>query len=266
EAVRLLAAGGQRAEVELVASEVLALLRSGTEPGDVAVVYRDPAAYASLVGQVFDAYGIPFALSRELPFRHTSVGRGLLALMRCALLDGSEADLLAYLRTPGKLGNQALADRLEAEVRQDGAETAERARELWELRRWPLEEIDTLRAAAKDGPGRLLRELRFQLERLFSAPYMRQARLLDGAEREDARAFEAAASALEQLRGRPRCRAPARHARRTGGVARRAGSARPGARGAARARPRPPLRGGVRLRAPGGRVPARAPPGAVPAR
>ncbi|HXD59732.1 MAG TPA: hypothetical protein VN606_17535, partial [Thermoleophilaceae bacterium] len=201
EAVRLLAAGGQRAEVELVASEVLALLRSGTEPGDVAVVYRDPAAYASLVGQVFDAYGIPFALSRELPFGHTSVGRGLLALLRCALLDGSEADLLAYLRTPGKLENQALADRLEAEVRQDGAETAERARELWELRRWPLEEIDALRAAAKDGPGRLLRELRFQLERLFSAPYVRQARLLDGAEREDARAFEAAASALEQLRG-----------------------------------------------------------------
>jgi ATP-dependent helicase/DNAse subunit B len=200
-AVRLLAAGGQRAEVELVASEVLALLRSGTQPGDVAVVYRDPAAYASLVGQVFDAYGIPFALSRELPLEHTAVGRGTLALLRCALLDGSDADLLAYLRTPGKLDNQALADRLEADVRQDGAETADRARELWELRRWPLEEIDSLRAAAADGPGRLIRELRFQLERLFSAPYVRQARLLDGAEREDARAFQAAASALDQLRG-----------------------------------------------------------------
>jgi ATP-dependent helicase/DNAse subunit B len=199
-AVRILAAGGQRAEVELVAAEVLELLRAGTEPGDVAVVYRDPSAYASVVGQVFDAYGIPFSLERRLPLRHTALGRGTLALLRCAVLDGSDADLLAYLRTPGKLENQALADRLEADVRQDGAETAARARELWEEKRWPLEEIDRVAAAAAEGPGRLIGELRFQLERLFSAPYVRQARVLDGAEKEDARAFEGAASALDQLR------------------------------------------------------------------
>src|SRR4051812_2952684 len=36
EPVRLLAAGGARAEIELVAAEVLALLRNGTRPGDVA--------------------------------------------------------------------------------------------------------------------------------------------------------------------------------------------------------------------------------------
>jgi ATP-dependent helicase/DNAse subunit B len=200
DAVRLLAAGGQRAEVELVASEVLALLRAGAQPGDVAVVYREPSAYASVIGQVFDAYGIPYSLTRDLPFKHTALGRGVLALLRCALLGGSDADLLAYLRAPGKLDNQALADRLEADVRQDGAETAARARELWELRRWPLEEIDALAAAAAEGTGRLIRELRFQLERLFSAPYVRQAHLLEGAEREDARAFDAAASALDQLR------------------------------------------------------------------
>ena len=84
-------------------------------------------------------------------------------------------------------------------MRQDGAETAARARELWEERRWPLEEIDRLAAAAADGPGRLIGELRFQIERLFSAPYVRQAHVLDAAEKEDARAFEAAVSALDQL-------------------------------------------------------------------
>ena len=198
--MKLLTAGGERAEVELVAAEVLALLRSGSEPGNVAVVYRDPSAYASVVGQVFDAYGIPFSLERRLPLRHTAVGRGVLALLRCALLDGSDADLLAYLRTPGKLHNQALADRLETRVRQDGAETAARARELWEEREWPLDEIDSLVAAAAVGPAKLIAELRFQLERLFSAPYRRQAHVLEGVEREDARAFEAAASALDELR------------------------------------------------------------------
>jgi ATP-dependent helicase/DNAse subunit B len=152
-----------------------------------------------VVGQVFDAYGIPFSLERSLPLRHTALGRGALALLRCALLDGSETDLLAYLRTPGRLENQALADRLESEVRQDGAETATRARELWEAKRWPLDEIDALGGAAAAGPAALIREFRFQLERLFSAPYRRRAHLLEGAEAEDARAFEAAAAALDQI-------------------------------------------------------------------
>src|SRR4051812_16994868 len=41
EAVRWLEAGGERAEVELVAARVLALLRDGMPAGQVAVVYRD---------------------------------------------------------------------------------------------------------------------------------------------------------------------------------------------------------------------------------
>ena len=73
----------------------------GTAPGDVAVVFRDPPRYASLVEQVFGAYGIPYSIDRTVPFAHTGVGRGLLALLRCALLEGSADDLLAYLRTPG---------------------------------------------------------------------------------------------------------------------------------------------------------------------
>ncbi|HET8673636.1 MAG TPA: PD-(D/E)XK nuclease family protein [Thermoleophilaceae bacterium] len=198
-AIRLLTAGGERAEVELVAAEVLALLRGGTQPGDVAVVYRDPSAYASVVEQVFGAYGIPFSLERRLPFRHTALGRGALALLRCATLDGTDDDLLAYLRTAGKLRNRSLADTLEADVRRDGAETAARARELWEGRFWPLDEIDRIASAAGRGPAALISEQRGQVERLFSAPYERLAHVLTGAEVEDARAFEAAASALDEL-------------------------------------------------------------------
>jgi ATP-dependent helicase/DNAse subunit B len=200
-AVRLLAAGGERAEVELVAAEVLALLRSGTQPGDVAVVYREPSGYASVVEQVFDAYGIPFSLERKLPFRQTALGRAALALLRCGALEGSEADLLAYLRAPGKLRNQGLADTLESKVRQEGARTAAAARELWEANRqdWKLDEIDRLARAAQAGPVDLIRELRTQIERLFSAPYRREAHVLSGAEVEDARAFSAATEALDGL-------------------------------------------------------------------
>ncbi|HEY1594483.1 MAG TPA: PD-(D/E)XK nuclease family protein [Thermoleophilaceae bacterium] len=199
--LRLLAAGGERAEVELVAAEVLGLLRSGTQPGDVAVVYRDPSRYASVVEQVFDAYGIPFSLERRLPFRQTALGRAALALLRCGALDGSETDLLAYLRAPGKLRNQGLADWLESKARQEAARSAAAARELWEQAHedWKLDEIDRLARAAKAGTAELIAELGAQIERLFSAPYRRAAHVLSGAEVEDARAFAAASEALEGL-------------------------------------------------------------------
>ena len=67
-----------------MAADVLALLREGTPPGEVAVVFRDPGRYASVVEQVFDAYGIPFSIDRAVPLAHTGLGRGLLALLRCA--------------------------------------------------------------------------------------------------------------------------------------------------------------------------------------
>src|SRR5439155_22960783 len=127
EAVRLHSSGGERAEVELAGAEVLRLLRAGTSPGEVAVVFRTPDRYASLVEQVFGAYEIPYSIHRSVPLAHTSLGRGLLALVRCSVLGGGSEDLLAWLRTPGKLDEPALADRLEAEARREGAESAAQA-------------------------------------------------------------------------------------------------------------------------------------------
>jgi ATP-dependent helicase/DNAse subunit B len=196
-AVRLHSAGGERAEVELVAARVLELLREGVRPGDVAVVFRDPAPYASLVEQVFVAYGIPYSLDRSVKLPHTGLGRGLLALIRCALLGGSSDDLLAWLRTPGKLEQPALADRLESQARREGAESADQARTVWERERFELEEIDRLREA-RDVES-LVAELDRQLERLFVAPYRRRAAVLAGAEVADARAFRAARSALREI-------------------------------------------------------------------
>ena len=104
EAISLHSAAGRRAEVELAGARVLELLRAGVEPGDVAVVFRRPEEYASLLEQVFGAYGIPFSIDRRVPLGHTGLGRGLLALVRCAARrDASADDLLAWLRTPGLL-------------------------------------------------------------------------------------------------------------------------------------------------------------------
>jgi ATP-dependent helicase/DNAse subunit B len=195
--VRLLSAGGRRAEVEQIAAQVLWLLRGGTRPGDVAVVFRDPRRYGPLVEHVFSAYGIPHSVDRRVPLGHTALGRGMLALLRCAAGSGCAADLLAYLRTPGRLRNAGLADRLEAAARRTGARGAAEAAELFEqLAGWPLDEIQRLRSARPaDLPG-LVASI---AEARFSAPHRRTAHVLSGAELDDARVFEGIRSALDDI-------------------------------------------------------------------
>jgi ATP-dependent helicase/DNAse subunit B len=197
-AVSFHSSGGERAEVELAAARVLELLREGVTPGDVAVVFRDPSAYSSLLEQVFGAYGIPYSIDRTLPFGHTGLGRGLLALIRAAGPVGTAEDLLAYLRTPGLLTVPGFADSLEAEVRREGARAAADARARWERDRWPLEELDRL-AHARDTDA-FAAVLESRLATLFAAPYRRTATVLSGPQLEEARAFAKAQEALAELR------------------------------------------------------------------
>ena len=198
EAIAFHSAGGARAEVELAAARVLDLLRGGTPPGDVAVVFRDPPRYSSLVEQVFGAYGVPYSLDRALPFPHTGLGRGLLALIRCAGPRGSADDLLAYLRTPGLLKQPALADRLEVSARQAGAHSAEQARAIWEREHWKVTDLERLTGAGD--MAAYVDELQAVLARLFSAPYRRRAPVLDGPQLDDPRVFRAGQKALAELR------------------------------------------------------------------
>lgn len=203
DAVKLLVAGGERAEVELVAAEVLSLLRDGVPGEQIAVVFRTPSRVASLVEQVFGAYGIPHAFDRREPFAHTALGRGLLALARCALTPdrAAPADLLAYLRTPGKLERLELADRLELTVRRGAIAGLSGARAAWEEAPggWPLRELDRLRGAAADGTAALLAALGREARALFAAPHRGRAALLDPAEEADARALAVLLGALDEL-------------------------------------------------------------------
>ncbi len=204
DAVELLVAGGERAEVELVAAEVLRLLHEDDVPGErIAVVLRNPDRSAALVAQVFDAYGIPHALDRRVPLAHTALGTGLLALARCALLadQARPEDLLAYLRTPGRLERLELADRLESTLRRHAVRDLAAAREAWETAPggWPLRELDRLRGAAADGPGALLAALAREAQALFSAPHRGRAAQLTSDEEVDARALAVLLTALDEL-------------------------------------------------------------------
>jgi ATP-dependent helicase/DNAse subunit B len=203
-AVELLVAGGERAEAELVAAELLRLLGEQQIPAEqIAVVLRAPERGAALLEHVLTAYGVPYALQRRIPFAHAALGRGLLALARCAL-DADEAgpaDLLAYLRTPGRLERLELADRLELVVRRRAVAELAGARRAWEEAnpRWPLREIDRLRGAAADGVQPLLAALAREARALFAAPHRAKAAQLNPAEEVDARALATLLRALDEL-------------------------------------------------------------------
>jgi ATP-dependent helicase/DNAse subunit B len=193
-AVGLLEAGSERSEAELVAAEVLELLRTGTPGEEIAIVFRSVKNTAPLVAAVFAQYGIPLAASHELPFVHTPLGRALRGAARCALIGGAEAradDLLAYLRAPGLLERPELADVLEAGLRRDGVLSASAARER--LGR-SLPELDAL-AAASDPAGELCRLGRL----IFAAPHRGGAPVLSSEETVDARALSALVAACEEL-------------------------------------------------------------------
>jgi ATP-dependent helicase/DNAse subunit B len=194
DAVGLLEAGGEQAEAELVAGDVLELLRAGIRGEEIAIVHRSAGRAALLFAAVFERYGIPVSAGHELPWSHTALGRAVLGAARCALQDPGRAraeDLLAYLRAPGVLDRLEKADALEAELRRAGLSSAAeaRARLGFELR-----ELDAV-GAAGDPADELARLAR----RLFAAPHRRAAPALSADEALDARALATLVRALDEL-------------------------------------------------------------------
>jgi RecB family exonuclease len=127
----------------------------------------------------------------------------VLALARCALApeEATPADLLAYLRTPGRLERIELADRLELTLRRNAVRDLAAARAAWEEAPggWPLRELDRLRGAAADGPPALCAALAREARALLAAPHRGAAALLTPAEEADARALAVLLAALDDL-------------------------------------------------------------------
>ena len=192
DSVRLLEAGGERAEAELVAAEVLGLLRAGVPAEEIVVICRGLLDAGSLFERVFAQYGIPVGVARRVPFAHTTIGRALLALARCAWHPGASAsELLTYLRAPGVATHAEVVDALELEVRRQAVGGAEEARARLG---WALAEIDSLRAASAPSD-----ELAWQARRLFAAPYRGAAPQLSAGEELDATALARLLRALREL-------------------------------------------------------------------
>jgi ATP-dependent helicase/DNAse subunit B len=195
-AVTLIEASSQQGEYKEVARRVAGLLSEGFAAEDVAVVARATPADAAQLEQALVAEGVPFAPFLRTRFGDTAAGRGLLCLLRFALLDGGAQDVVGYLRTPGLLDHGELVDDLEARVRREGRTDAE---ELWAQLHFPLDAAARLRAAER-GPAALIDAVAAELERLFAAPWRRRAAVLPREWHAQALAVDAARRALAELR------------------------------------------------------------------
>jgi hypothetical protein len=206
-AVRLLEAGGARAEAELVAAEVLRLLSEGAAPEEVAVVARGEAE-RPLLEQVLDDYGVPVHGSQRAALTATRLGAGMVAAARAASGSGGAGELVAWLRTPGKLEDPQAADRLEAAALRGEARTVADALAAWRrenpadsrLVTHVREDLRALGDAARAGGPELLEALAAEAEAVWTAPHARRATVLDPVQAMDAYVAGELRSALGELR------------------------------------------------------------------
>ena len=201
-AVRLLEAGGERAEGELVAAAVLELMREGVAPEDVAVLVRGGGRAAAVVARGLSDYGVPVAPDARVPLARTRLGAGVLAFARAALPGGTATDVLTWLRTPGRLADPDAADALDARVRRTEAVTAAEARRLWAGAATLAvpEALDALAEAAAAGPAAFLDALLAEAQAIWTAPHVRRAAVLGAEDAVDARAAAELRSAAAELR------------------------------------------------------------------
>ncbi|HEY2767414.1 MAG TPA: PD-(D/E)XK nuclease family protein [Solirubrobacteraceae bacterium] len=196
-AVRLLEGGGERAELELVAEEILALLARGVPAREIAVAHRAPATITELLEEVFAARGIPYTLHRRVRFADTALGGALLGALHSACEPEAELEqLLRWLRVSPQESTLRVADELEARARRAGVTTVADGRALWAAARWsgePLQVLARLRDGAAAGVEVLVERTAEELERLVAG-----SQLKDASPRE-ARALEAGRKALGEL-------------------------------------------------------------------
>src|SRR5438034_7345366 len=195
--LRFLEGAGLRGTLELVAEEILALLRAGTAAEEIGVVCPSLDRWRAALDTAFTTLGVPYALEGRVRLGQTPFGQALLSLLRYAWLGGERRDLFSFLRSPYSGLARHHADFLEGRLRGRAVSTPARIDAgIQKLRGQPLPHLETLRSAEE--PVAAVRDLaRAMLERsygLHSPPTGETARV-------DLRAYEQVARLLDELEG-----------------------------------------------------------------
>lgn len=150
--LRLIEAAGDRGQAEMIGRRIARSIAAGTDPDRIAVVVRSPDREAPLLARVLGSMGIPVAAEATVAVASTATGATLLRALAIASGEGSAADVVAFLRGPGRARPETV-DWLERAVRRGRLRTAAEALEAFagddekERRIWAL---DALAGAAAD--------------------------------------------------------------------------------------------------------------------
>jgi RecB family exonuclease len=193
--IRFLEGAGTRGTVELLASEVAALLRGGTPPERIAVVCESSERWRAPLEAAFMSLQIPCAVEHGRRLAETALGSAALSLLRYAWLGGRRGDLFAFLRSPFSGLERRSVDFVEGRLRGRAVSDPGRVDEESErLRGAPMPALSAVRAEpdAVHAASDLVELMMRNAWGLESPPTTSEAR-------SDARAYRAALRTLEEL-------------------------------------------------------------------
>ncbi|HEU4450024.1 MAG TPA: PD-(D/E)XK nuclease family protein [Gaiellaceae bacterium] len=194
-AVRFLEGAGSRGALELVADEILALLRAGTAPEAIGVVCPSLDRVRAPLETAFATADVPFALEGRVRLGQTPFGHALLSALRFLWGGGERRDLFGFLRSPYSGLPRAHADYLEGRLRGLGVRTDVEERAV-RLRGQPLPVLDEVRAA---GPP--VAAVRALVRAMLRGAYGLDRPPVGEASRLDLRCFEGVSRLLRELEG-----------------------------------------------------------------
>jgi ATP-dependent helicase/DNAse subunit B len=146
-AIRFLEGAGTRAALELVADEILDLVRAGTSPERIALVCPSLERFSGSLDAVFGSSGIPYALEGRARLARTAYGAALASLLRFAWLGDDRAALFSFLRSPFSGLARHQVDFAEGRLRGRAISQPERVEEeIEKLRPGALRAVEALRS------------------------------------------------------------------------------------------------------------------------
>jgi ATP-dependent helicase/DNAse subunit B len=194
--IRFFEGAGRRGTLERVAEELLALIRGGTAPEQIALVCPRVERYRAPLETALGSLGVPYSVEGRIRFEQTELGRALLSLLRFAWQGGGRGDLYGFLRSPYSGLARASVDWVEGRLRgraiELGARTEEETMRLRDGH--PLPPLDLVRNA--ETPLASVGDLaRFMLR----AAYGLEAPPVGEQSRQDLRAFESVSRLRTEL-------------------------------------------------------------------
>ncbi|MDX6471371.1 MAG: hypothetical protein QOK22_187 [Gaiellaceae bacterium] len=194
-AVRFFEGAGARGALELVGEELLALLRSGTAPESIGIVFPSVDRWRAPLETALGTLGVPYAVDGEIRLAQTPLGQALTSMLRFAWLGGTRRDLFTFLRSPFSGLERRAVDFVEGRLRGRAIQTPERVvEEAEKLRGGPLPALAELRDA--DDPVDAVRKL---VSRMLRNAYGLDGPPVGETSRLDLRAHETVTRLLGEL-------------------------------------------------------------------